>query len=85
MNEADDWRGGLVVRRRRGESDGWWLSESDCEDSSPLLAIYVFQEVYPSLPSPSFFPLSLFCALPPSLVPHPSSACLSFISILSVC
>lgn len=28
MNEADDWRGRLEVRRRRRvESDGQWLSE----------------------------------------------------------
>lgn len=59
MNEADDWRGGLVMRRRGEESDGWWLSEKWLRSSKSSFG-------YLCLPvdSPHFLPLLLSCSTP---------------------
>lgn len=59
MNEADDWRGGLVMRRRGEESDGWWLSEKWLRSSKSSFG-------YLCLPgdSPLFLPLLLSCSTP---------------------
>lgn len=55
---ADEWRGGLEVRRAVDVA----VEKSDCKPPSPLSPIYVFQKVHPSSASPSF-PLLLHSPL----------------------
>lgn len=59
MNEADDWRGGLVMRRRGEESDGWWLSEKWLRSSKSSFGYLCL-----SVDSPHFLPLLLSCSTP---------------------
>lgn len=65
MDEADNWRGGLEMRRRGEESDGWWLSEKWLRSSKSSFG-------YLCLPvdSPLFLPLLLSCSTPLFHLPH---------------
>lgn len=71
MNEADEWRGGPEVKRRRREERrvmGSGCRKSDCKAPNALYAIYFLQEVHPFPPQTSSSPsFSLRLHSPPQI------------------
>lgn len=62
---ADEWRGGLVVRRRGEESDGLWLSGRVTARLQDLFQLFMSSERFtPFPPFPFLPPPSLFCSTP---------------------